>query len=260
MATQNRGVMVYLPSDLEAKITAYCTEQNITRKDKQGNTATSLGSGIVTYLKSHLLGDIPRPLSDRPDLGLTRSEVLDLIAESNTNNTPIVRSPDSLDLAVVDRLEAILQGRGFANEQQLSLSMSMAKDEVELLIQASEQRVMDAVRSLWTECQELTEVKTIDERVNIPPIETSTNSQEQEIDDTVQLPMSRDITRWFGHLENEKFKKIVQTGISEKHSNQEIVTKLFAAGYGKKENTEPYTANLASAMKTALKIHDRRNL
>ena len=74
--------------------------------------------------------------------------------------------------------------------------MSMAKDEVELLIQASEQRVMDAVRSLWTElCQELAEVKTIDERVNIPPIETSTNSQEQEIDDTVQLPMSRDITR-----------------------------------------------------------------
>ena len=261
MATDNRGVMVYLPLEVEMKINEYCIKYNITRKDKQGNLVTSLGSGIVAYLKSQLLGNTPISASDRPNHGLTRAEVLDLIAESNMNNTPIDRSPDSLDLAVVDRLEAILQGRGFANEQQLSLSMSMAKDEVELLIQASEQRVMDAVRSLWTElCQELAEVKTIDERVNIPPIETSTNSQEQEIDDTVQLPMSRDITRWFGHLENEKFKGIVQTGISEEHSNQEIVTKLFAAGYGKKENTEPYTANLASAMKTALKIRARRNL
>ena len=116
MATDNRGVMVYLPSEIEMKMTEYCTEYNITRKDKQGNIVTSLGSGIIAYLKSQLLGDTPILASDRLNHGLTRAEVLDLIAESNMNNTPIVgvaslsenRSPDSLDLAVVDRLEAIL--------------------------------------------------------------------------------------------------------------------------------------------------------
>jgi hypothetical protein len=266
MATDNRGVMVYLPSELEAKIAEYCTEYNITRKDKQGNTATSLGSGIVAYLKSQLLSDIPRTVSDRPINGLTRAEVLDLITESNTSNTSIIGeaslaenlAPNPLDLAVVERLEML--------EQQLSSSMGMGRDEVEQLIQASEQRVMDAVHSLLAELRdELAEVKIIEEQVNIPPIETSTDSQGQSIEDTVTLPtldtkhnstfdrkpMSKDIKRWLEPLKDEKFRDIIQAGISEELSNQEIVIRLFSAGYGKNENTERYPANLASAMKTA---------
>ncbi len=275
--------MVYLPSELETKIVEYCTEYNITRKDKQGNIVTSLGSGIVAYLKSQLLGDLPRKISDRPINGLTREEVLDLIAESNTSKIPIVggsgafasemaslgenRSPNPLDPAVINRLETSLQGRGFANEQKLFSSTGMERDEVELLIQSSEQRVMDAVRSMLAELRgELAEVKTIDDRVNIPPIETSMNRQEQSIEDTDKSPathtraasstsdskpMSKDIKRWLEPLKDKKFSDIIQTGISEALSNQEIVTRLFVAGYGKNENKEAYPANLASAMKTA---------
>jgi hypothetical protein len=268
MATDNRGVMVYLPSELERRIAEYCTEYNITRKDKQGNIVTSLGSGIVAYLKSQLLSDRPRTVSDRPINGLTRAEVLDLIAESNTSNTPIVgiaplaenREIDPLDLAMINRLDTI--------EQQLSSSTAISKDEVEQLIQSSEQRVMDAVHSLLAELRgELAEVKIIEEQVNIPPIETSTDSQEQSIEDTVTLPtldtkhnstfdrkpMGKGIRRWLGHLKDEKFRDIVQAGISEALSNKEIVIRLFSAGYGKNNNTERYRPNLASAMKTALK-------
>jgi hypothetical protein len=268
MATDNRGVMVYLPSELEAKISEYCTEYNITRKDKQGNTVTSLGSGIVAYLKSQLLSDLPKPVSDRPINGLTRAEVLDLIAESNISNIPIIGeaslaenlAPNPLDPAVVDRLEIV--------EQKLSSSIGVGTDEVEQLIQASEQRVMDAVHSLLAELRgELAEVKIIEEQVNIPPIETSTDSQEHSIEDTVTLPtldtkhnstfdrkpMGKGIRRWLEHLKDEKFKDIVQAGISEALSNQEIVIRLFSAGYGKNDNTEQYRPNLASAMKTALK-------
>ena len=115
MATENRGVMVYLPSELEAKIAEYCTDNNITRKDKHGQIVTSLGSGIVAYLKSHLLSDLHTTESNRLVAGLTRAEVLDLIAESSTSNAPIVgvaslvenRSPDPLDAAVVHRLEMV---------------------------------------------------------------------------------------------------------------------------------------------------------
>ncbi len=258
MATDNRGVMVYLPSEVEAKMVEYCTECNITRKDKQGNIVTSLGSGIVAYLKSQLLSNIPRSVSDRPTTGLTRAEVLDLIAESSTSNTPIVdvaslaenRVTDPISVNVVHRLETL--------EQQLSSSTGTSTDEVEQLIQSSERRVMEAVRSLWAELRgELEKVKTIEDRVNKLPIQISTNSQEREIEDTgisITLggkPMSKDIKRWLEPLKNEKFREIIQTGISDRCSNQEIVTRLFNAGYGKDNNTKPYPANLASAMKTA---------
>ena len=185
MATDNRGVMVYLPSEVEVKMAKYCTKYNITRKDKQGNIVTSLGSGIVAYLKSQLLGDTLKSISDRPIAGLTRDEVLDLIAESNTSNGLSDRSPDPLDPAIVHRLETILLGRGFANEQQLSSSTGISRDEVEQLIQASEQRVMDDVRSLLVELRaELAEVKTSDDRVNALPIAISSNSQAKAIEDT----------------------------------------------------------------------------
>jgi hypothetical protein len=276
MATENRGVMVYLPSEVELRIQKYCTEYNITRKDKHGNLVTSLGSGIVAYLKSQLLSDLPRTVSDTPINGLTRTEVLDLIAESNTNNIPIVggsgafalaiaafaenRSPDSLDLAVVNRLDTI--------EQQLSSSMGMERDDVEQLIQASEQKIMASVHSILIEMRgELAEVKTIEEQVNTRPIEISTTSQEKAIENTIESidpdrknsvvsarkPMSKGIKRWLEHLKDEKFRDIVQAGISEALRNQEIVIRLFNAGYGKNNNTEQYRPNLASAMKTALK-------
>lgn len=125
MATEDGGVIVCLSSELEAKMVEYCTEYNITRRDKQGNIVTLIGSGIVTCLKSQLLGDLPKALSDRPINGLTKAEVLDLIAESSTNNIPIDRSPDPIDTAVSNRLEAI--------EQKLSSSMGMERDEVERL-------------------------------------------------------------------------------------------------------------------------------
>jgi hypothetical protein len=255
MATDNRGVMVYLPSDIEAKITEYCTEYNITRKDKHGNIVTSLGSGIVAYLKSQLLGSLPGSISDRPINGLTRAEVLDLIAESSTSNIPTERSPDPIAADVLHRLETI--------EQQLSSLTGMERDEVEQLIQASEQRVVETVRSL---CAELRRELAIDKQVNAPPIKISTTSQDKAIENTVKptatrgkknsiavdrKPMSKDIKRWLEPLKDDKFKEIIQTGISDKCSNKEIVTRLFSANYGKNDHTEPYPSNLASAMKTA---------
>jgi hypothetical protein len=262
MVTDNRGVMVYLPSEVEAKMVEYCTEYNITRKDKQGNIVTSLGSGIVAYLKSQLLGDTPRSVSDRPIAGLTKAEVLDLIAESSTSNTQIDRSPDPIAADVLHRLETI--------EQQLSSSTGISRDEVEQLIQASEQRVLEAARLLWAELRgDLAEVKTIGERVNTDRIETPTNSQNEKSENTVESPatalkltsitsetkpMSKDIKRWLEPLKDNNFRDIIQTGISDKLSNQDIVTKLFKAGYGKDNNTQPYPANLASAMKKALSI------
>ena len=91
MATENKGVMIYLPKDVEEYIIRYCTEYNITRKDKEGNLLPSLGTGVVTYLKSTISGESPDTILAKPSRvfsnGLTKDEVLDLIQAYNTNLT-----------------------------------------------------------------------------------------------------------------------------------------------------------------------------
>jgi hypothetical protein len=57
MATDNRGVMVYLPSEVEVKTTEYCTEYNITRKDKQGTSLTALG-GFYRCIRSRSVAPV----------------------------------------------------------------------------------------------------------------------------------------------------------------------------------------------------------
>lgn len=51
MTTQNKAVTCYLPKDIEDFITGYCNEYGITRKDKEGHTLPSLGTGIIELLK-----------------------------------------------------------------------------------------------------------------------------------------------------------------------------------------------------------------
>jgi hypothetical protein len=91
MATENKGVMVYLPKEVEEYITSFCTEYSITRKDKEGNILPSLGTGIVTYLKSQMSGEshgeyIAKP-SKLPSNGLSKEEVLDLVNEYFTSHS-----------------------------------------------------------------------------------------------------------------------------------------------------------------------------
>jgi hypothetical protein len=87
MATENKGVMVYLPSELEKVIEEYCTRNNITRKNKDGETFPSLGTGIVQYLKSQLLG-LEFSSKNVPKTTLTREEVIDLIKENSASLLP----------------------------------------------------------------------------------------------------------------------------------------------------------------------------
>jgi hypothetical protein len=92
MATENRGVMVYLPPEVEEYITSFCTEYSITRKDKEGNILPSLGTGVVTYLKSKISGESPDDILTKPSKipgnGLSKDEVLDLIGEYFTSHAP----------------------------------------------------------------------------------------------------------------------------------------------------------------------------
>lgn len=96
MATDNKGVMICLPKDLEEYITNFCTEHDITRKDKEGNSIPSLGTGVVTYLKRAILNQSSSHVLIQPTQpsinGLSKQEVLDLIDWYFTNKLPVENS------------------------------------------------------------------------------------------------------------------------------------------------------------------------
>jgi hypothetical protein len=123
MATENRGVMVYLPPEVEEYITNFCTEYSITRKDKEGNILPSLGTGVVTYLKSTISGESPDDILTKPSRvpsnGLTKEEVLDLIREYNTSESP------SHSLFTVEAIDT-----------RISTALAPIQDDIELLKQA----------------------------------------------------------------------------------------------------------------------------
>jgi hypothetical protein len=96
MATDNKGVMVYLPSDLEEVLEKYCTENKITRKNKDGEPVPSMGTGIVHYLRSHLLGEVP---SNVPN-GFTLDDVRSLIDQAID---PLTSDLVNIQSQIIDR-------------------------------------------------------------------------------------------------------------------------------------------------------------
>jgi hypothetical protein len=152
MATDNRGVMVYLSVELEIEIERYCIENNITRKNKNGTVLPSLGTGIVQYLKSNLLNTAPRTvlspllgavphshsstsLSDAPSNRLSteiKAEILELIAESSTSNIPntVLTREEVLAIAreEIDRALGSIAKRTEAVEAEIeNLKMMLVK-------------------------------------------------------------------------------------------------------------------------------------
>jgi DNA-binding NarL/FixJ family response regulator len=90
MATDNRGVMVYLNPELESKIAQYCIDNDITRKNKEGVVLPALGTGILQYLKSQLLSE--RSCASPSTVlssGLDRSDGLEPNAAASPSETAI---------------------------------------------------------------------------------------------------------------------------------------------------------------------------
>lgn len=123
MATDNKGIMVYLTPDLVDAIGQYCLDNDITRKIGGDEAAPSLGTGIAHYLKSTILNTVPLPSDNivptkkySNDIGLSEEKITDLIQKYNNNSglseekvtdlieEKIATLPPTLSLFDVDRL------------------------------------------------------------------------------------------------------------------------------------------------------------
>lgn len=92
MATDNKGIMVYLAPDLVEVMTQYCLNNGITRKIGGDEAAPSLGTGIAHYLKSTILNTVPSPSENialaqkySNNIGLSEEKIIDLIKKYNNN-------------------------------------------------------------------------------------------------------------------------------------------------------------------------------
>lgn len=93
MATENKAVTCYLPSEIEESLTRYCTEYEITRKDKSGEIKPSLGTGIVEILKVFFSGEtvpspLPSGLSTLPSSVVTEEKLQQAIASLRSEFAP----------------------------------------------------------------------------------------------------------------------------------------------------------------------------
>jgi hypothetical protein len=124
MATDNKGVMVYLPPDLQKVLEEYCAENNITRRNKDGELILSMGTGIIHYLNSHLLST-------------ASSVVLDDVLDPGVQSLTINRDNwDDLTADVADLREQLaglaaakkdLEPTNFA---QLAADVASVKEEI----------------------------------------------------------------------------------------------------------------------------------
>ena len=234
MATENRGVMVYLPPDVEEYMTNFCTEYNITRKDKEGTILPSLGTGVVTYLKSQILGENPGDILAKPSkalgTGLTRNEVLDLINEYMTSHSPStgLTRDEVLDLvheSVTSTLPSLVPDNSGLIEAQATLDERVAGIEQQL-----NERFAVA----------------LPERVESPDIERSvaTTQPEPEVsaaiagempEDTptaTPTPKERKPKATAGKIPDDFLAGLAQQKQAGRLSNQQAADAIKEAGYG----------------------------
>lgn len=118
MATNKKAISAYLPTDLEEYLTQYCTEYNITRKDKTGEIKPALGTAIVEILRVFFSGDnVPSPLPDNvpllPSNVVTEDRLQEILSKNQASNVPIdvpsnVATQDDIS-KVLDTVPSIVQ-------------------------------------------------------------------------------------------------------------------------------------------------------
>jgi predicted nucleotide-binding protein (sugar kinase/HSP70/actin superfamily) len=184
---------------------------------------------------------------------------MDTYEADKLNDTVIMMVNTAIEASLQSSVQVMIESALAPITEQAEEVRISTQSQLQAMRNEIEKALSDRILSI-EQREKIAEVKTIEEQVNTPLIEISTISKEKAIENTVKSldpdrkSIKKEIKRWLEPLKDEKFKEIIQAGICDKCSNQEIVTKLFEAGYGKDNNTNPYPANLASAMKTALSI------
>jgi hypothetical protein len=214
MATDNKGVMVYLPSDLEEVLEKYCTENKITRKNKDGEPVPSMGTGIVHYLRSHLLGEVP---SNVPN-GFTLDDVRSLIDQAID---PLTSDLVNIQSQIIDQ----------DNWDDLKSDVADLRQTLEVLASvkgASIDKPKPAPRQRVA----------LEQRDK----ETSDNGQPNRVVMTVIKRM----------IDAPELKTLAETALADGLRGKALIDHLFEQGYGANTNSKPFDSSVGSRFQPAI--------
>ena len=101
MATNKKAISAYLPSDVEEYLTKYCTEYDITRKDKSGEIKPALGTAVVEILKRFFSDEnVPSPLPYNvpllPSNVVTEDRLSEVLSELRTSGNVVNNLPSNV--------------------------------------------------------------------------------------------------------------------------------------------------------------------
>ena len=216
MATDNKGVMVYLPSDLEEVLEKYCTENKITRKNKDGEPVPSMGTGIVHYLRSHLLGIVPSTLLAGVG-GLSEDDVRSLIDQAIN---PLTSDLVSIQSQIISR----------DNWDDLCADVADLR-----------QTLTDALASI--KGASITTTKT-------------PNPQQSNIGRTSPpggIPPSREVLTVVNRMiADSELKTLAETALGKGLKGKALIDHLFENGYGANNNSKPFDSSVGSRFQPAI--------
>ncbi len=112
MATNKKAISAYLPTSLEECLTKYCTEYDITRKDKSGEIKPALGTAVVEILKIFFSSEnIKSPLPDNvpllPGNVVTEDRLSEVLSElKSSGKVTTLRAIRRLGVSLIAELKS----------------------------------------------------------------------------------------------------------------------------------------------------------
>ncbi|MDJ0593080.1 MAG: hypothetical protein QNJ72_24365 [Pleurocapsa sp. MO_226.B13] len=147
MATNNKAISAYIPPDLEEYLTKYCTEYDITRKDKSGEIKPALGTAVVEILKRFFSSEnLPSPLPDNVPLVPSNVVTEDRLDEALSNLKSSSNVLDTLPSNVVtedDLSNALSKIPSIVNEQ-VNSAIGKAMPKAIATLKSELQPILDA--------------------------------------------------------------------------------------------------------------------
>jgi hypothetical protein len=272
MATDNKGVMVYLPLDLEEVLEKYCTENKITRKNKDGEPVPSMGTGIVHYLRSHLLGEVP---STKPN-GFSIDDVRSLIDQAID---PLTSDLVNLQTKSIDRdnLDDLTADVADLREQltQLTTTRALTMDdvmvqcssrvEIQVVIDRCCEKLQAQLNEVKQDCDFTTEgvmrliADALESKASIPTVSTAiapttAKKSHSTAIKTASAPgeVHKEVLKVANRLEREPLLKLVVTqGLAAGHTGEKLGQYLADKGFYNSHNDQ-YTGASNSRFKLAI--------
>jgi hypothetical protein len=135
VATNKKAISAYIPSELEEYLTKYCTEYDITRKDKSGEIKPALGTAVVEILKIFFSSEhLPSPLPDNvpllPSNVVTEDRLKFVLSELEISSNVSSSLPSNV-VSQDDLSKALSKIPSIVNEQ---LETAISQGEVAELI------------------------------------------------------------------------------------------------------------------------------